>query len=162
MAITGSTRMQATSIQLCVMLTVLEMVVQRVEQGRSRRRMTPSPMVPEQFLAGLEELHATCNHPNCLRNWRHWSRWRNRFIAPGTGTIISPTGLGIDVLTDTTERSPTYCTPPFRKAGDTTAAESWAFLVSAADKNPGRLAAYFKARPALRGMETTMHECGNA
>ncbi len=31
-------------------------------------------------------------------------------------------------LTDTTERSPTYCTPPFRKFDDTTAAESWAFL----------------------------------
>jgi N-acetylmuramic acid 6-phosphate etherase len=36
--------------------------------------------------------------------------------------------LGIDVLTDTTERSPTYCTPPFRKFDDDKAAESWAFL----------------------------------
>jgi N-acetylmuramic acid 6-phosphate etherase len=32
------------------------------------------------------------------------------------------------MLTDTTERSPTYCTPPFRKFDDTTATESWAFL----------------------------------
>src|SRR3989442_13140055 len=36
--------------------------------------------------------------------------------------------FGIDMLTDTTERSPTYCTPPFRKFDDTTATESWAFL----------------------------------
>jgi N-acetylmuramic acid 6-phosphate etherase len=36
--------------------------------------------------------------------------------------------FGIDVLTDTAERSPTYSTPPFRKSGDTEAAESWAFL----------------------------------
>jgi N-acetylmuramic acid 6-phosphate etherase len=36
--------------------------------------------------------------------------------------------FGIDVLTDTAERSPTYSTPPFRKSGDTAAAESWAFL----------------------------------
>ena len=36
--------------------------------------------------------------------------------------------FGIDVLTDTTERSPTYCTPPFRKFDDATATESWAFL----------------------------------
>jgi N-acetylmuramic acid 6-phosphate etherase len=36
--------------------------------------------------------------------------------------------FGIDVLTDTTERSPTYCTPPFRKFDDSTATESWAFL----------------------------------
>jgi N-acetylmuramic acid 6-phosphate etherase len=32
------------------------------------------------------------------------------------------------MLTDTTERSPTYCTPPFRKFDDPTATESWAFL----------------------------------
>ena len=36
MAITGSTRMQATSIQLCVMLTVLEMVVRELVESRSR------------------------------------------------------------------------------------------------------------------------------
>ncbi len=36
--------------------------------------------------------------------------------------------FGIDVLTDTTERSPTFCTPPFRKFDDATATESWAFL----------------------------------
>jgi N-acetylmuramic acid 6-phosphate etherase len=32
------------------------------------------------------------------------------------------------VLTDTTERSPTYCTPPFRKFDDPAATPSWAFL----------------------------------
>ena len=32
------------------------------------------------------------------------------------------------MLTDTTERSPTYCTPPFRKFDDATATESWAYL----------------------------------
>jgi N-acetylmuramic acid 6-phosphate etherase len=36
--------------------------------------------------------------------------------------------VGIDMLTDTTERSPTYCTPPFRKFDDPMATESWAFL----------------------------------
>jgi len=36
--------------------------------------------------------------------------------------------FGIDVLTDTTERSPTFCTPPFRKFDDPAATESWAFL----------------------------------
>ncbi len=36
--------------------------------------------------------------------------------------------FGMDVLTDTTERSPTYCSPPFRKFDDATATESWSFL----------------------------------
>ena len=37
------------------------------------------------------------------------------------------------MLTDTTERSPTYCTPPFRKFDDDRATESWAFLFVAED-----------------------------
>jgi len=37
----------------------------------------------------------------------------------------------LDVLTDTTERSPTFMIPPFRKQGDTHSPQSWAFV-----KNP--------------------------
>ena len=40
--------------------------------------------------------------------------------------------LAIDVLTDTTERSPTFCLPSFRKWDDTRAADSWAFLFTPA------------------------------
>ncbi len=43
MSITGSTRMQATTIQLCVMLTVLEMVLRDLmaELHPDRRRRQP-------------------------------------------------------------------------------------------------------------------------
>jgi N-acetylmuramic acid 6-phosphate etherase len=44
--------------------------------------------------------------------------------------------FALDVLTDTTERSPTYCTPPFRKSGDLSAAESWAFLFTPEPSTP--------------------------
>jgi N-acetylmuramic acid 6-phosphate etherase len=37
----------------------------------------------------------------------------------------------LDVLTDTTERSPTFMVPPFRKEGDSRSPQSWAFV-----KNP--------------------------
>jgi N-acetylmuramic acid 6-phosphate etherase len=37
----------------------------------------------------------------------------------------------VDVLTDTTERSPTFCTPSFRKFDDAEASDSWAFLFTA-------------------------------
>jgi N-acetylmuramic acid 6-phosphate etherase len=47
---------------------------------------------------------------------------------PGRKNNYFADRFAIDVLTDTTERSPTYCTPPFRKFDDTVATESWAFL----------------------------------
>jgi len=34
----------------------------------------------------------------------------------------------LDILTDTTERAPTFMLPPFRKSGDTISPVSWAFV----------------------------------
>src|SRR5437660_2254871 len=61
MAITGSTRMQATTIQLCVLLTVLEMVLRQL--GKELEPTGPCALepgsVPEDFLQALEEMHAS-------------------------------------------------------------------------------------------------------
>jgi N-acetylmuramic acid 6-phosphate etherase len=46
----------------------------------------------------------------------------------GARTSYFADSLAVDVLTDTTERSPTFCTPSFRKWDDEAAAESWAYL----------------------------------
>ena len=51
------------------------------------------------------------------------------------------------MLTDTTERSPTYCTPPFRKFDDTTATESWAFLFLPSADTPEAWERIIKRQP---------------
>ena len=51
-----------------------------------------------------------------------------RVYRAGARTSYFADALAVDVLTDTTERSPTFCTPSFRKWDDEDAAESWAFL----------------------------------
>jgi len=132
MAITGSTRMQATSIQLCVMLTILEMVVRELVGTascavRSSQRDDPA-VVPELFLAALEELQASLKSPALLAQLAKLVALEESVYRAGRKNNYLADRFGIDVLTDTTERSPTYCTPPFRKFDDTTAAESWAFL----------------------------------
>jgi N-acetylmuramic acid 6-phosphate etherase len=53
----------------------------------------------------------------------------------------------VDVLTDTTERSPTYCTPPFRKFDDDRAAESWAYLFVPEDWTDKAWEAVLKRKP---------------
>ena len=121
MAITGSTRMQATSIQLYVMLTVLEMVV---------RDLTgiASAAVPDESLVKLEELLAGLKSPAVLTPLAKLVETEVAVYRANHKNNYFADRLGIDVLTDTTERSPTYCTPPFRKFDDVTAAESWSFL----------------------------------
>jgi N-acetylmuramic acid 6-phosphate etherase len=144
MAITGSTRMQATSIQLCVMLTILEMVARElildcgVTTPLSKAvtcHRTPKD-VPAQFLAGLEELHAHLKSPALLGQLAKLVALEESAYRAGRKNNYFADRFGIDVLTDTTERSPTYCTPPFRKFDDTAATESWAFLFLPQKKAP--------------------------
>lgn len=121
MAITGSTRMQATTIQLCVMLTVLEMVVREL-LGQD------SAAVPQEFLAKLEEMHAALMSKKVRNQLARLVDLEESVYRTNHKNNYFASHLGIDVLTDTTERSPTYCTPPFRKRDESEASESWAFL----------------------------------
>lgn len=122
MAITGSTRMQATSIQLCVMLTILEMVLRDLT-GRGE-----GDTIPEAFLAALETVHAELISDRVCAQLARLVELEETVYRSGHKNNYFADEFGIDVLTDTTERSPTYCTPPFRRFDDTTATESWSFL----------------------------------
>jgi len=130
MAITGSTRMQATTIQLCVLVSVLEIVVrelmQKLEPGGPCD--LPARDVAAIFLARLKETHEILKSPNLLNQLANLISFEETIYRSGHKVNYFASRLGIDVLTDTTERSPTYCTPPFRKFDDQTATESWAFL----------------------------------
>jgi N-acetylmuramic acid 6-phosphate etherase len=135
MAVTGSTRMQATSIELLAMLTVLEMVLRellgsdaRLDQGVGR-----PGSVPAEMRSALEELHAHLASPAVLRPLARLVETEERIYRAGGRTSYFANSLGIDVLTDTTERSPTFCTPSFRKWDDAEASESWAFLFTPAE-----------------------------
>ena len=121
MSITGSTRMQATSIQLCVMLTILEIVVRELSGQKSDD-------VANEFLAQLDTLHANLRSPEFLASLAKLVALEESVYRGGGKNNYFADHFGADVLTDTTERSPTYCTPPFRKFDDATATESWAYL----------------------------------
>ncbi len=122
MGITGSTRMQATSIELAVMVTILEMVVRDLTGG------SDCSAVPQKFLAQLTELHTTLKSAEVLAQLAKLTAMEESVYRAGRKNNYFADRVSIDMLTDTTERSPTYCTPPFRKFDDTTATESWAFL----------------------------------
>ena len=130
MAITGSTRMQATTIQLCVLLTVLEIVLRELmkELEPSGPLALGSESVPDDMLKHLVSLHAELKSPGLLAQLAKLVALEESVYRAGHKNNYFADRFGIDVLTDTTERSPTYCTPPFRKFDDLNATESWAFL----------------------------------
>lgn len=146
MAITGSTRMQATSIQLCVMLTVMEMVLRELSTGEFSREAVAA--VPIEFLAKLEQMHATLRSPELRSQLAGLVALEESVYRSGHKNNYYADRFGIDVLTDTTERSPTYCTPPFRKFDDVTATESWAFLFVPDAETPSAWQRILKRQPA--------------
>ncbi|MBI3947060.1 MAG: hypothetical protein HY321_14135 [Armatimonadetes bacterium] len=175
MAITGSTRMQATSIQLCAMLTLMEMVLRELQTADCRLQIAggnlqsaicslQSDAVPAEFLRGLETIHATLASKEVRRQVAQWvaleegvyrARRRNTYFAGR---------LGVDVLTDTTERSPTFCTPTFRKFDDAQAAESWSFLFLPRERTPDAWEYLLKRplRPVAWDLETVREMAGDA
>lgn len=146
MGITGSTRMQATSIQLAVMLTILEIVLRKllwssakppkawmasqlsVKEQREAFSLINSHSTTSDFVHHLTELHTTLKSPAFLKQLAKLVAREESVYRAGRKNNYFADRLGIDMLTDTTERSPTYCTPPFRKFDDSMATDSWAFL----------------------------------
>ena len=128
MAITGSTRMQATTIQLCVLLTVLEMVAR--DLMKQPGSTLDSVSVPAEFLAKLTAMHATLKSRAVRSQLAQLVLLEESVYRAGRKNNYYAGRFALDVLTDTTERSPTYCTPPFRKFDDTAATDSWSFLFS--------------------------------
>ena len=149
MAITGSTRMQATTIQLAVLVTVLERVVRDLisELEPGGPFALDSNTAPQKFLEHLQQLHATLKSPHVLSQLVRLTALEESTYRTRHKTNYYAGRFGIDVLTDTTERSPTYCTPPFRKFDDTTASESWAFLFVAAEQTSAAWQHILKHKP---------------
>lgn len=149
MAITGSTRMQATTIQLCVVLTILEMVLRDL----MKELEPPGPCaldsnsVPGEFLQKLTAMHARLKSPHLLAQLAKLVELEQGVYHACRKNNYFADRFGIDVLTDTTERSPTYCTPPFRKFDDTTATESWVFLFLPYSETPHAWDRIIRRRP---------------
>jgi N-acetylmuramic acid 6-phosphate etherase len=131
MAVTGSTRMQATSIQLVAMLTVLEMAL-RALISNARGDAPPTADVLPSMRGGLAAVRARLTSPELLEQLGAFVEAEERVYRAGRRTSYFADTLAVDVLTDTTERSPTFSTPSFRKWDDEAASDSWAFLFTPA------------------------------
>ena len=120
MALAGSTRMQATTSEQLIAGAALETVLHRL-LGKPERDYAAD------FGTLLDALEAEANvqaiadymafEADIYRNQGKLTYFANDFL--------------LDIFTDTTERSPTFMLPPFRRRDNKTAPQSWAFV-----KNP--------------------------
>ncbi len=136
MAITGSTRMQATTTELLVVGTALEMALTQTlasaDRGKSRRA-EPTLRSTAQCQRLFEELLKQLSGAEGVDAMARLVQFEEQiYRRHGLVTYLADSAL-LDILTDTTERAPTFMLPPFRKSGDTVSPVSWSFV-----KDPGR------------------------
>ncbi len=132
MAITGSTRMQATTAELFVVGSALETALVRLLKDKlSQEQMLKSGLYefePADYLRLLTELMEQLSGSEAVDMLTRATRFEEDIYRNGGLVTYMADSFLLDVLTDTTERSPTFMIPPFRKHGDTLSPNSWAFV----------------------------------
>lgn len=157
MAVAGSTRMQATSCELLVVGAALELaLVDILEEHLSSDELSELGIARRApgdygrlFSKLVDELHETA----AVEALAELTRFeQNVYDRHGLITYMTD-GFMLDVLTDTTERAPTFRLPPFRKCDDTASARSWAFLKNPLHKTEDAWQRVLHRRP--RGLDWT-------
>jgi len=122
--------MQAVTIELLVVGAALETALLRFLHGRGLAEEFPErggADTVQNFSELLRELGSEAS-VHSLAEWIDFEA--GIYQQGGLITYLADSCL-LDVLTDTTERSPTFTLPPFRTKEDRTSPPSWAFV-----KNP--------------------------
>ncbi len=129
MAIAGSTRMQATTVELLVVGAALETAMMRWLDEKGVGHLFETPEHDQCFARLLDELGSS----EAIETMARLVQFEEDIYREHGLVTYAADGVLLDVLTDTTERSPTFMVPPFRQDGDTRSPVSWAFV-----KNPLR------------------------
>jgi N-acetylmuramic acid 6-phosphate etherase len=119
MAVAGSTRMQATTSELLVAGKALQDTLGALYH---------QPSDPSEFKRLLGSL---ASDP-CVQSMADVISLEQEIYSTGGLVTYFADELLLDIFTDTTERTPTFAIPPFRKNDDSDSPPSWAFV-----KNPG-------------------------
>lgn len=120
MAVAGSTRMQAVTAELLVLGAVLESVASEL-LGASAEPLGTSVERFEALLEALREPAAVEAVAGLI------ALEEGVYRQAGLVTYLTSDHL-LDILTDTTERAPTFSLPPFRPRGELQAEPSWAYV----------------------------------
>jgi len=130
MAIAGSTRMQATTAELFIVGSALEIAMVRF----LRQKLSPSDAEklreyrPDEYHRRLCDLLGQISSDEAVDMLAAATAYEEDiYHRHGLVTYFADEFL-LDVLTDTTERSPTFMLPAFRKQDDNLSPLSWAFV----------------------------------
>jgi N-acetylmuramic acid 6-phosphate etherase len=124
MAVTGSTRMQATTAELLITGTALELALTALWPTAQ----PPAPVDLTDPAGMLAELLKDLGQPAVIEGLQRWVKDEQAIYETGGRLTYLAKECLLDIFTDTTERAPTFMLPPFRRADDHVSPPSWAFV----------------------------------
>ncbi|MHC4438647.1 MAG: N-acetylmuramic acid 6-phosphate etherase family protein, partial [Planctomycetota bacterium] len=132
MAITGSTRMQATTAELFIVGTALEIALVRFLRQKlsssDAKKLRLQEYSPDEYHKRLCELLTQLSSHDAVDMLSAAIVFEESiYRRQGLVTYFADEFM-LDVLTDTTERSPTFMLPAFRRQDDNLSPRSWAFI----------------------------------
>ncbi|MGD8501526.1 MAG: hypothetical protein PVJ86_12810 [Phycisphaerales bacterium] len=132
MAISGSTRMQATTAELFVVGAAFEIaLVGFLRRGLSQQKAEKLGLRerrPDEYHVPLCELLEQLSSDEAVDTLAAATAFEEGIYRKKGLVTYAADAFLLDVLTDTTERSPTFMLPAFRKCGDDLSPNSWAFV----------------------------------
>ena len=132
MGIAGSTRMQATTIEMLAAGAAFEKALFEA----ARERLTAGELAllgmeertPEKTAAEFRALLAQLKSAENLKTAADYIDFEAEIYGAGGRVTYFADKAMIDIFTDTTERSPTFKIPPFRADNDTVSPAPWALV----------------------------------
>ena len=131
MAVAGSTRMQVTTVELLVAGAALELAAWNwLKENLTEEELAAvgaEALEPAEYAAQFKNCVQQLQSGDALAGMAKAVEFEAAtYTAGGLVTYITHDYLQ-DILTDTTERQPTFTLPPFRRTDDHTSPLSWAY-----------------------------------
>lgn len=132
MAVAGSTRMQATTIELLVVGSALELALSEYLGDcldvTSLKELGIFNRPVQHYSRGFVQLLRELQTPQAMAGLAQMTEFESGLYQQGGLITYMTDDYQLDLLTDTTERAPTFSLPPFRKSDDVVSPVSWAFV----------------------------------
>ncbi|OGV38610.1 MAG: hypothetical protein A2020_03545 [Lentisphaerae bacterium GWF2_45_14] len=128
MALTGSTRMQATTSEQLVAGAALESALNEII-----RKECASDVAETDYISELVKLLDELEKEETVSGISRYIEFEENIYRNNGLVTYYANDYMLDIFTDTTERAPTFMLPPFRRCDDKNSQPSWAFV-----KNPTR------------------------
>ncbi len=135
MAVAGSTRMQATTMEQIAVGSAIELAIAEILKRHMSTIDADTQVMlartPTDYLNEYRQLIHDLSADKSCAGMATAIKLESDTYRPGGYVTYAADEYLLDILTDTTERAPTFCLPPFKKQNHPEAEESWAFA-----KNP--------------------------